>query len=125
MFPSPETRTVVSASKTRQGESAETSPAASQPVTEAKAVAAVSAAETAREVASEEVAETVEEVNDFLGQGATSLKFSVDEDSGGRIIVSVVDADTGEILRQIPPEEIMRVARGLQEVSSGLIEDAF
>ncbi|MBK7251403.1 MAG: flagellar protein FlaG [Gammaproteobacteria bacterium] len=38
------------------------------------------------------------------------LHFSVD-DASGRVVVTVVDTETGETIRQIPAEEVLRIAR--------------
>jgi flagellar protein FlaG len=40
----------------------------------------------------------------------TQLKFRVDTDVG-RVVVQVLDAQSGEVLRQIPREEALRLAR--------------
>lgn len=37
------------------------------------------------------------------------LQFSVDEDSG-RTIITVIDRESGKIIRQIPPEELLQIA---------------
>ena len=44
-----------------------------------------------------------------------SLSFVVSEDIG-RTIVSVIDRETDELIRQIPPEEVVRVATALQDL---------
>jgi flagellar protein FlaG len=40
----------------------------------------------------------------------TQLKFRVDSDAG-RVVVQVLDAQSGEVVRQIPREEALRLAR--------------
>lgn len=67
--------------------------------------------------ASESVSPTTEQVravaqrlDAFLRSMGHQLRFHVD-DASGRIVVSVVDAETGERIRQIPSEEMMRLAR--------------
>ena len=42
------------------------------------------------------------------------LNFSLDEDTQ-RVIVSVVDSETDEVVRQVPPEEMLRLAARLNE----------
>lgn len=50
------------------------------------------------------------------------LEFRVDEDSG-RTVVTVKDKTTGETIRQIPSEEIMRLAQNLGgKAHTGLID---
>lgn len=49
-----------------------------------------------------------------LGSSNTQLRFSVDEPSG-RMIVSIVDRDTSEVVRQIPAEEMLAIARQIED----------
>lgn len=51
----------------------------------------------------------------------TNLHFRVDEDVG-RIVVSVVDSDTGETIVQIPDEAALAVARRLAATGRGLLD---
>ena len=45
----------------------------------------------------------------FLKNVSRSLEFHVDE-SSGRMVCSVRDAETGDLIRQIPNEEVLRMA---------------
>jgi flagellar protein FlaG len=51
----------------------------------------------------------------------TNLKFRVDEDLR-RVVVSVVDSDTGETILQIPDEAALAVARRLADTGTGLLD---
>ena len=51
----------------------------------------------------------------------TNLRFRVDEEAR-RIVVSVVDSDTGETIMQIPDEAALNVARRLAATGSGLLD---
>ena len=51
----------------------------------------------------------------------TNLKFRVDEELR-RVVVSVVDSDTGETILQIPDETALAVARRLADTGSGLLD---
>lgn len=51
----------------------------------------------------------------------TNLRFRVDEDAN-RIVVSVVDSDTGETIVQIPDEAALTVARRLAATGRGLLD---
>ncbi|WP_264842361.1 flagellar protein FlaG [Caldinitratiruptor microaerophilus] len=52
-----------------------------------------------------------------------TFRFHVDEDSG-RIVVRVFNSVTGELIGQIPPEEVLRVAAGIREFL-GLLLDRY
>jgi flagellar protein FlaG len=43
------------------------------------------------------------------------LEFSIDEDTGTQIL-RVVDAETGELVRQIPPEQILHIISHIEEM---------
>ena len=45
-----------------------------------------------------------------------SLRFQVD-DTTGRNVISVVDRQTNETIRQIPPEELLTLSRRLKEIN--------
>ena len=51
-------------------------------------------------------------VNDFLQSQNRGLEFSVDK-STGKTLIKVVDRTNGKILRQIPPEYVVRLAQTL------------
>jgi flagellar protein FlaG len=74
----------------------------------------------------ERLREALQAVAARLQPASTNLSFRVD-DTLDRVVVSIVDADSGAVLRQIPPEEVMRVAQNLQrylDTSLGLDEVA-
>lgn len=68
----------------------------------------------------QQLAELAEQMDSFVGSFSQSLKFRVDEDSGQHV-VSVVDKKSGDVIRQIPTEELLDVIARLAEASSGLI----
>ena len=63
-----------------------------------------------------EVEEAVVKLNDYAQSVNRQLQFSVDEESG-KTIVKVIDAETGETIRDIPPEEILKMQKKLRESS--------
>lgn len=66
-------------------------------------------------------------VEDFLQGLARNLQFRVDEGSGNAV-VTVLDGETGEVVRQMPSEEFLASARYLAEsfgdASAGALFDA-
>lgn len=80
--------------------------------------------EETEKVTDEKVAEAVSNLNDYVQVIRRELQFSVDRESG-RTVVTVVDAETGEKIRQIPREEVLALARHLgSESRIGLIISA-
>ncbi|WP_337162783.1 flagellar protein FlaG [Vibrio fluvialis] len=71
----------------------------------------------------EQRAKMVERMNDFVTSINKGLAFRVDEESG-REVVTIYEAKTGDIIRQIPEEEMLEVLRRLakeQNHKSGLL----
>jgi flagellar protein FlaG len=64
-----------------------------------------------------DVKRAVERLNQLMTSNQRSLRFKVDEGSG-RTIITVINADTKEIVRQIPPEEVLAVLRSLETLGS-------
>lgn len=73
-----------------------------------------SAAAGAKEKPSqEELVDAMEKMQDFAQIVSRDLNFSLDEDSG-EVVIKVIDSATDEVVRQIPSEEALRVARALE-----------
>lgn len=60
------------------------------------------------------VSASVERLTDRIQSLRRELLFSVDDDSG-RTVITVRDAETDQVIRQIPAEEVLRLARRLEE----------
>jgi len=70
----------------------------------------------------EEVKDAVKDIQDFVSTVTTDLKFTVDKETG-KTIVSVVDSKTKQVVRQIPAEEIMKIARNIDRMQGLLFSD--
>ncbi|MFH7565533.1 flagellar protein FlaG [Oceanimonas smirnovii] len=71
-------------------------------------------------LSAEQLKDMAGQMQEFIGSFNRSLQFRVDEDSG-RNVVTVLD-DQGEVIRQIPSEELLDVITRLAEASGGLID---
>lgn len=71
----------------------------------------------------EQLAKMVEQMNEFVKSINKGLSFRLDRESG-REVVTIYEASTGDIIRQIPEEEMLEVLRRLareQDHQSGLL----
>ena len=66
------------------------------------------------QVSQEEFANAVNRLNEFVQTIERNLQFSVDEETGYTVI-TVVDSETEEIIRQIPPQEVLEMAGNLMD----------
>ena len=62
----------------------------------------------------EELRELVDEVNQNQSIRQRNLEFSVNDEIG-TTIVKVIDSESGELIRQIPSEELVRLAEKLSD----------
>jgi len=68
-----------------------------------------------------DVTEAVERIRTQVQVLQRDLNFSVD-DSTGQVVIRVLDGDSGKVVRQIPSEDILRLAERLDEMRSLLFE---
>lgn len=68
----------------------------------------------------QQVKSAVDQLNDFVKTSSSNLQFSVDKDSGMRII-KVVDPETQKVIRQIPSEEAVEIAKAIGKLQGLLI----
>lgn len=91
------------------------------PVDPMQAVSATERSDKAEPDMRKQVEKAVDDVQRFVETMNNSLQFSIDDDSG-RTVVKVVDKQTDEVLRQIPSEEMLDIARALGKLKGLLVE---
>lgn len=105
---------------------AERRAAAAPKAASAASASAAEAAELARVARPEpdrhKLAEAIKSINTVLQVRSPDLEFSFDSDSA-RTIVKVVDTKTQEVIRQMPSEEALQIAKALERLESLLIRD--
>ncbi|MCO6055429.1 flagellar protein FlaG [Pseudomonas sp. MOB-449] len=69
----------------------------------------------------ESVEAAVSTIQDFTQSIRRSLSFNLD-DSTGRVVVKVTDSVSGEVIRQIPSEDALKLAESLEEARSLLFK---
>lgn len=83
-------------------------------VTEAK-----NAVEAERPTEVKNASDLASKLTDLAQAVKRNLEFSVDDDTGQQV-VRVIDTDTGELVRQIPEEHVLRMISQLQETQGSL-----
>ena len=78
--------------------------------------------EVKKEIDEAELSQAVKQINDFVQDIQRDLEFSVDDDTG-RTVIRVFDSKTDELIRQIPNEEVLELAKNLKE-TNGLLFNA-
>jgi flagellar protein FlaG len=75
----------------------------------------------APEVQKIDLEQVAERLNQFVSDNARSLRFRVD-DRLGRTVMTVVNAVTDEVIRQVPADEALTLARTISEFRGQLID---
>ena len=70
--------------------------------------------------APDDLSKAVEQIQGYLRDSGKNLSVSFD-DSADRYVTKVVSSDTGEVIRSIPSEEVLELARVINEKLGGLI----
>lgn len=73
------------------------------------------------EATRQQVEDAAKSVNDFLQPINKSINFSLDEDTG-ITVVKVVDVATKEVIRQIPSEEMLVIAKAIDQMKGLLVQ---
>lgn len=69
----------------------------------------------------EAVEQAVKAVNDFVQPINNALSFSLDQESD-KMVVKVIDQGTKEVIRQIPSEEMLALAKALDTMKGLLVQ---
>ena len=69
------------------------------------------------EITGEQVSDAISDIRAFVESNQRALNFSVDEGTR-RSVVSVTDANSGDIIRQIPSEEVLELAERIRELQT-------
>jgi len=68
----------------------------------------------------EVVAKAAADIQQFVQSMGRNLSFSVDEVSGYHV-VRVVNPNTGELVRQLPSDELLKIARDFERLNNVLV----
>ena len=64
--------------------------------------------------------ELLNQIKTVTENGIYSVRFERDR-ATEELVVKIVDSDTNEVLRQIPPEELLTLSKHLRELSGNLV----
>lgn len=65
--------------------------------------------------------EAAKALNDHMDLVSINFKFSIDQ-STHEIVVKVINHDTGQVIRQIPSEEALKIAKAVDILSGVIIQ---
>ncbi len=73
---------------------------------------------SAQQPAPEQVKAAVDAVNEAIKTRNVKIHFEID-DKTSQIVTRIVDSKTGDLIRQIPSEEVLRIARAMADKPTG------
>jgi len=68
----------------------------------------------------EVIAKAAAQLQDFVQSMGRNLTFSIDKTTGYHV-VTVVNPDTGELIRQLPSKELLEIAQRMAQLNNALI----
>ncbi|MDN4035779.1 flagellar protein FlaG [Massilia sp. YIM B02443] len=68
----------------------------------------------------EDVSAAVDKLNEAMQVSSQSLKFEIDDDTK-QIVVKIIDQSTQEVVRQMPTEEALQMAKSIDKMQGLLI----
>lgn len=89
---------------------------------EGKRVASASQEDKAKPLDKERVTALTDQLNESLGQMDANFHVSVDDDSG-MMVVRITDTETGEIVRQVPPQQVIDANVSMEKIIGLLVND--
>jgi len=102
---------------------------AAQPAKAAVAAAATPAVEAparqapaAPPVEVRKIESVTRQIDSFLRSINKSLQFRVDQ-ATGEMIVTIRDDETGEVIRQVPGEDALRIAQSIEDTLSAMLDE--
>ena len=87
----------------------------------AQSTQTTSASDSTTKPKPEELDQAIKAVNEFVKPFNNALNFSVDQESK-TTVVKVIDQSTKEVIRQIPSEEMLALAKALDTMKGLLIQ---
>lgn len=63
----------------------------------------------------------ITDIQDFVQSTSRNIDFQID-DSSGRVVINVTERSSGDVIRQIPSEEALRLAENLSQIRSVLFK---
>jgi flagellar protein FlaG len=67
--------------------------------------------------------ESIARLNETMRDGGRNLNFAIDQNTSGSFVVLVKNTDTGEVIRKIPNDAVIRIAHSIDALK-GMLHNA-
>lgn len=112
---------VAQAPPKKSEESSESVSAASSATTATETIPNELTGPKSQEENKQKISNAVEDINNFFQMAQHSLGFTVDEVSG-KMVMQIRDTKTNELIRQIPGEDVLKLAKRLDDLTGILFK---
>jgi flagellar protein FlaG len=72
------------------------------------------------QITQEVIAKAATQIQNFVQEMGRNLSFTIDETTGYNV-VRVMNPETNEVIRQLPSEELLKIARSMEQLNSVLV----
>jgi len=86
-----------------------------------KATDAATASRRVQQPDRQQVETAAQSVREFVQPINSNLEFSVDDDTG-QLVVKIIDRTTQEVIRQMPSEEMLAIAKALDSIKGLFVQ---
>ncbi len=93
------------------------------PVNEMQAPQPVQSAKGSGSVTQEQLKDAVKKVQEYIAPFNDALEFSLNDDTN-QMVVKIIDRDTKEVIRQMPSEEMIAVAKALDNIKGLFVKQS-
>ncbi len=76
---------------------------------------AIAASQSAQPVSHEQLKAAIKSVQEYIEPINNALEFSMNDDTN-QMVVKIIDRDTKEVIRQMPSEEMIAIAKALDSI---------
>ena len=76
-------------------------------------------------LSTEDMKEITEDLNDYMSDLQTDLRFSMYEKLDNQVVVQIKNSATDELIKQIPSEELLELRVKMEELSGLLLDGKF
>jgi flagellar protein FlaG len=95
----------------------QSTPASAAPAARPAPQASQASSKAAAQETRQQLQSLLDQVTERIQPGARALSFRVSDEIDG-VVVSVIDSETDELIRQIPAESMVRLAEALQQLDA-------
>jgi flagellar protein FlaG len=74
------------------------------------------------EASAEQIQSAINKIQQSVPLAQQNMQFSVDDETG-KTVVSITDKDSGELIRQVPSEELMEIAKNIGRMQGLLVNN--